>query len=190
MNRYPLYITRYVRIIRYWCRLLYTNNIILSSIYKNAVEEHSKGCRNWVGNVKAILNEFGFTNIWIYPGLYDLKHFSYIFKQRLLDCFTQKWHSDLQENRALVLYKHFKVDFSYEPYLNFYPTKFRVALSKLRLSAHSLLIETGRYARSRIDRSERRCTFCDTDDLEDEYHFTLICSRYIEIRRLYLKQYY
>ena len=133
---------------------------------------------------------FGFTNIWINPGLYDLKHFPYIFKQRLLDCFTQKWHSDLQENRALVLYKHFKVDFSYEPYLNFYPTKFRVALSKLRLSAHSLLIETGRYARSKIDRSERRCTFCDTGDLEDEYHFTLICSRYIEIRRLYLKQYY
>ena len=64
MNRYPLYITRYVRIIRYWCRLLYTNNIIIvSSIYKNTVEEHSKGCRNWVGNVKTILNECGFTNI-------------------------------------------------------------------------------------------------------------------------------
>ena len=82
--------------------------------------------------------------MWINPGLYDLKHFPYIFQQRLLDCFTQKWHSDLQENSALVLYKHFKVDFSYEPYLNFYPTKFRVALSKLRLSALLFIINRNR----------------------------------------------
>ena len=32
---------------------------------------------------------------------------------------------------------------------------------------------------------------CDAGDVEDEYHFTLICSRYNnDIRRLYLKQYY
>ena len=98
-----------------------------------------------------------------------------------MDCFIQKWHSDLQNNRVLTLYKHFKVEFSYETYLDIFPTKYRVALSKLRLSAHSLLIETVRYCRNRVDRNERRCTLCDTGD---EYHFILICHKYNDIRAL------
>ena len=100
----------------------------------------------------------------------------------------QKWHSELQKNGVLLLYKHFIIDFSYECYLNISPTKYRIAFSKLRLSSHSFLIETGRYGRNRTERNERRCIMCDSGDVEDEYHFTLICSSYNDIRRLYLKQ--
>ncbi len=34
LGRYPLYINRNVRIIKYWCKLIHSNNIIISKLYK------------------------------------------------------------------------------------------------------------------------------------------------------------
>ena len=51
------------------------------------------------------------------------------------------------------------------------PKKLRKAMSQLRLSSNSLYVETGRYSRQRIDRSQRYCTFCNSQDIEDEFHF-------------------
>jgi hypothetical protein len=31
---------------------------------------------------------------------------------------------------------------------------------------------------------------CNNNDIEDEYHFILECSKYVEIRRKYIKTYY
>jgi hypothetical protein len=31
---------------------------------------------------------------------------------------------------------------------------------------------------------------CNNYDIEDEYHFILECSKYVEIRRKYIKPYY
>ena len=31
---------------------------------------------------------------------------------------------------------------------------------------------------------------CNDNDIEDEYHFILECSKYMEIRRKYIKPYY
>ena len=50
------------------------------------------------------------------------------------------------------------------------------------MSNHNLLIEKGRYARPRIDRSERKCFNCK-DDIEDEYHFIIKCPLYNNERR-------
>ena len=57
------------------------------------------------------------------------------------------------------------------------------ALSKLRLSAHQLRTETGRYASNRLDRALRLCTLCDKSDLVDEYHFVLVCPVYDTLRK-------
>ena len=62
------------------------------------------------------------------------------------------------------------------------PKKLRISLSKLRLSSHKLLIETGRYGRNRIERAERHCCIYNSTDLEDEYHFVIICPVYENIR--------
>ena len=190
MCRYPLYIGRYVRIIRYWCKLVNTNNVILSTIYNTTLEDVLNGQQTWAGNVKCLLGEFGFANVWLNPDSINLCAFPSVFKQRLIDCFIQKWQGDLQNNGVLTEYKQFKMNFSFECYLNIFPVKHRVVLTKLRLSAHSLLIDTGRYGRNRIIRNERQCALCDTGDLKDEHHFTLVCSKYNDIRKFYLKRYY
>jgi hypothetical protein len=46
----------------------------------------------------------------------------------------------------------------------------RSLLTKIRVSAHSLAIETWRYSRPKIPASERFCKFCK-NVMEDEKHF-------------------
>jgi hypothetical protein len=36
----------------------------------------------------------------------------------------------------------------------------------------------------------RICNMCNNNDIEDEYHFILECSKFVEIRRKYIKPYY
>ena len=56
------------------------------------------------------------------------------------------------------------------------------SLSQLRMSSHRLCIETGRWHRpNQTPISERICHVCST--LEDEYHFVLECSLYINFRK-------
>ena len=66
--------------------------------------------------------------------------------------------------------------------------KFRVAMSRLRVSSHRLEIETGRWGRNRKELTDRKCNLCNI--LEDEYHFVFECPAYIEIRNQYIPRYY
>ena len=58
----------------------------------------------------------------------------------------------------------------------------------MRISAHNLNIETGRFYN--LDRHERVCSMCNLNVVEDEYHFILQCEKYIDVRRRYLTKYY
>ena len=63
------------------------------------------------------------------------------------------------------------------------------SLTRLRISAQSLHIETGRYKRydkdikayTNTSRAERKCPVC-TDDIEDEYHFLFKCTNNKKLR--------
>ena len=63
--------------------------------------------------------------------------------------------------------------------------------ARLRLSSHTLRIETGRYSRARLERHERVSQICNSLDIEDEYHFILICPTYVHQHRLkFISKYY
>lgn len=67
-------------------------------------------------------------------------------------------------------------------YLNFnLPKSLTNNLTKLRISAHPLLIEKGRYFRPKLLRNQRLCTMCNK--IEDEKHFVLFCSKHDQLRR-------
>ena len=117
-------------------------------------------------------------------------HHAVVF-ERLIDTFIQQWNADIGINNVLILYKHFKLNFDYEYYLDVCKyRKFRESLAQLRLSSHPLRIETGRHGQQRIERTERKCQICNSGDLEDEYHFVLSCPVYDELRRKYIPLYY
>ena len=58
----------------------------------------------------------------------------------------------------------------------------RSFLTKIRISAHSLNIETGRY--NSTPREQHLCKFCPSS-VEDEKHFILHCPKYQNIRNSY-----
>ena len=35
LGRYPLYINRYTRIIKFWCKIIYSDNIIIKKLYED-----------------------------------------------------------------------------------------------------------------------------------------------------------
>ena len=84
-----------------------------------------------------------------------------------------------------------KSDFEYSTYLDCVPFKYRICLTKLRLSSHTLRIESGRYGNNRVEHNHRYCLICNSGDIEDEFHFVCVCNAYTDQRRKYLnKNYY
>ena len=119
----------------------------------------------------------------------DVSKFLTLLKQRLSDHFLQNWNYRLAESSRASFYRVIGT-FKFQPYLDKVTTrKFRVALSKLRMSSHRLMIEVGRWNRPhRTPREQRKCTVCN--QLEDEYHFLFECRLYNDERTIFLKPYY
>jgi len=64
LGRMPLYINRYLCIIKYCLKLTSTDNIISKTIYRVAIEDSDRGVNNWIAKVKQLLNEHGLTYAW------------------------------------------------------------------------------------------------------------------------------
>ena len=99
------------------------------------------------------------------------------------------WYSNINNSCKLSTYSLFKHNFSMEPYLHkIIIEKYKVSLTKFRLSCHDLRIEKGRY--DGINRENRKCLNCNMGVIENEYHFLLICPKYYNIRQKFIKDCY
>ena len=99
---------------------------------------------NWANNVKSLLDTYGFSEVWMNPNCVKGKNFHNTFKNRVLDVFKQYWYENVRNSNSLCTYRYFKETLSIEYYLENLPKKFRIAISRLRLSSHKLRIEAGR----------------------------------------------
>ena len=75
--------------------------------------------------------------------------------------FVQNWNTDINDStrtRCYILY----ADFRFQPYLNLINIEnFRVALSRFRVLAHRLELETGRWHKPvAVPFNERKCRTC------------------------------
>ena len=60
----------------------------------------------------------------------------------------------------------------------------RCIFTQLRISAHDLHIETGRYTKPAKTPIENRiCFLCNDNKIEDEFHFVMECLHYDEFRK-------
>ena len=86
---------------------------------------------------------------------------------------------DLLDHNKLRFYKQLKGTFRVEPYIeNVFNRSLRACLSRSRVSAHHLRIETGRYTTPVTPITARTCQFCDRQKLDDEEHFILHCHTF------------
>ena len=59
---------------------------------------------------------------------------------------------------------------------------------EFKISNHKLMIELGRYQRDHIPSATRLCPFCKSNQVENESHFLLQCSRYSFQRETFLNR--
>jgi hypothetical protein len=185
-GRYPLYVLRQIRIVKFWLKVSKCTN---SLMYKLMYLQDNRGnyTNNWTKNLIKLFNNIGLGYLW------EMRNYENIsidtITRRIYDTYLHKWFSDLESFSKLQTYKLFKNEFCQERYLLCIQNeKHRIALSQLRCSAHRLAIEEGRYRN--IERCDRLCALCNMKQVESEYHFLLVCPFYKELRNQYINRYY
>ncbi len=99
-----------------------------------------------------------------------------------------QWDEEIIQNRKLLTFNQVKESHDCESYITNVDDRFlRKYLSMIRLSCHPLKIETGRYRN--IPQHMRLCTFCDLDEVEDEFHMIMNCTLYQNLRNDFFSRY-
>ena len=107
--------------------------------------------------------------------------------QRLKDHFKGCWNNEKSKSTKLSLFYHpAKSSFTKEPYLDHVNNaSFRFRTTRLRISAHDLEIEIGRY--HKIPREKRICKWCNLTlgnaEIENEHHMLFVCDLYANLRK-------
>ena len=100
------------------------------------------------------------------------------------DAYDRLWQEQISDDSSKAIsFCKFKTRIHLEPYLlhNLSHNQ-KIAISRFRLSNHSLMIEKGRHVKpKKIDRDKRYCYFCK-NEVEDEQHFLLSCPLYTALR--------
>ena len=60
LGRYPLYISRYAHVIKFWCQIHDSDNILINSLYDSLLDECSSGMNNRASSVKKLLDNYVF----------------------------------------------------------------------------------------------------------------------------------
>ena len=120
-----------------------------------------------------------------------------MFNKNLSTQFQVYWLNILNKDRfghsvsnKLSLYSEIENEIRFEPYLKLIKNvNERVAVTKMRISYHSLPIEAGRY--KKVPRDERFCSFCKPA-IGDESHYLMKCnhSSFSLLRSTFLERLY
>ena len=181
--------------LKYWIRL---QNLSSDSFLKEVFlcNMELDGISSWSKNINFILTELNLKYYWArIPDNNTLINKAIkILKTRFQELWKTKLYCDerknIQQNNKLRTYRKFKIQFEMEDYLLLMTnSENRCNLLKFRSSAHSLRIETGR-RHPYIPVEDRKCNLCDLEEIEDEKHFLLSCSKYKLARVEFLEKIY
>ena len=103
--------------------------------------------------------------------------------------YLQEWDSEVNRNRKCTIYRIFKDQLSFEPYLvklNFID---RRAFSRFRTGSHTLPVAKSRYVLGGGG-VDANCKLCTSNAVCDEFHVIFICKYFEEHRKKYLKKKY
>ncbi len=176
-GKYPICISMFTRMIKYWVRLNNPDNLPLLKAARDLdTYNYNHDKPSWLRTVEYLRKVANVTDIPIDTPANINKLFK-SFKQNLKQLFVTWWDKQKTAKPSTKLdfyYKHKKV-FRYETYLNL-PKSLRIYLTRLRVSSHCLPVEVQRYSKVKKDRSERKCTICNLDETGNETHLMLRCS--------------
>ena len=80
-GRFPTFIDRYVRIVKYWLKIVKSDyaNTIVKSVYTDLFNDvmNNENTINWVSQVRGLLQRSGFHGVWTYPDSIDDSNFMF-----------------------------------------------------------------------------------------------------------------
>ena len=176
---------RYILIVKYWFKILSSGeNKYLKYIYNLMLNDIDTipNIVNWASLLKHFLSSLGFHGVWVNQKVSNYNAFIGSLRLRLTDTFIQNWRSRLEESSRAIFLETVVV-FQMQPYLDMINiNKFSNALSRLRVSSHRLVVESGRWVKPiRIPFHERKYSNCSI--IEDEYHFVIDCPFNMDLRQ-------
>ena len=198
IGRYPKLIQIVINILKYWIRI--RNMDEESLVYKSFVENIkllNNGHYCWLKTIQDIFNTLDICKKDNTPILdpenipISQKEFIEICKTSLERRFDEQLKFDLfddrdtQKGNKLRTFRQFKCKIRQENYLcTIHNVNLRKNITKLRLSAHNLPIETGRYKRPvKIPPNLRLCEECNMNLVGDEFHIIMKCDKYRILRK-------
>ena len=190
-GRLPMKTVRFFRMFKFWFKVLCSENCIIKNCYGelyNNCERMNKSNRNWACCIKDKLFEIGLGYVWDEQNKTNCPEFFPLIKQRLIDISVQSCQEQINNSSKCVIYKHVIDHFCLQYYLcKAIPPIYKKCISQIRLSSHNLEIETGRH--NNVLLNNRICKLCKRD-LEDEFHFVLVCPHFEVIHKKFIKKYY
>ena len=187
LNRYPLSIRIFTRMIGYWNKLILQSPDKYSTfVYKAMLNSNNN--YKWLQTVKNVFDTTGYTYIFNNQFNNSSKTISKLIERSLMDQFIQKWHNSMTVSNKGRNYNTIKTSFAFEKYLTAIPLPNALTLFKIRTANHKLPVESGIW--NHIPYNERYCTQCTNRDLGDLYHYLFICDNFKEQRTKYLKRFY
>ena len=183
-GRYPLYINAYVNCIKYWLRLTrLSSNRLPRKAYNMLLSIHDEGKHCWVTDICHMLCRHGLGFVWLNQGVQNVNMFLRTFRQRLVDCFRQGWHSHVDSSDRFSIYKIFKLSHEIEPYFRFVPSNgLRKFVIRFRLGISDLRTHRLRYY------PHEQCLDCPLCHFrqDDEMHFLFHCQALSVFRQMYI----
>ena len=135
--------------------------------------------KTWVYHVKCLLCVNGFGYVWMYGDVGDERRFLHVFKERLKDCFYQRWWTHISNSERFDLYHCFKSRVQCERYIGYMQSRiYKTALERFRLGVSRINCHRLRFSAA-FDL--RNCSFCTTST-EDECHMLFQCPAYTDLR--------
>lgn len=177
-GRFSLFVMSYVK---FWLRLLSLNNGRYSrKAYNMLLHLQSLNYDNWTCNIRNMLYMHGFGVVWEAQGVGNTRSFIACWKERLIDCWKQNWHSALLSHDFYNVYTNFNQSITICQYLiTVKNVHIRRLFSRFRLGMSDVNNHFLQYKPNLTE--NKNCPFCKLL-LETEIHFLLVCPMYNELR--------
>ena len=188
-GRLPIYFSVIMSVVKYLHRLENASDGLLKDAYISSKRMHQGGLQSWYTSAIYILQLLGL-KISSCLNL-TINQLTNIVKNKLIKQYSSYWNQERSKHLLsgkLDTYFNLKQSFCFEPYLSLTNFHHRRAISKIRISAHNLMIESGRYKKPKpLPREDRLCKFCNLNEVENEIHFITRCLKYDSEREEFYK---
>ena len=149
------------------------DSTLVKQVFNELNKLHQLAFHTWVSKALAIASDL---NLDFSCSVSSFKNNSkHLVRARCRNDWSEEL-KNIRKNPILRTYVTFKSDFEIEPYLRLVKeNKYRVAISRLRCSSHTLAIERRRHERPKPPVEQRTCMKC-VSSVEDEIHFVTQCT--------------